>query len=257
MQEWDGVHPANLSGHGQPQSLRPHDHGAVQLRRAITRVRVGVAATGLFAALSFAACSSSSSAPLAENDSGSSDDASSDASGTGAKDAGQANPRDAASQTCGTRVNSGVAFTDAGGIYCAADMPCDLTSSTCCVNGLGIGTCKSGHNGCGGGTGLAAEAAFECVQDTDCPANQVCCGFADSSSMTAGSKCEALGSSTKCSPAPTTTQGSVQFCQKTCECKDGSECLPQSCDLGVAGVPPANLTMCGKQDQAPFNCTPR
>jgi hypothetical protein len=236
--------------------VRAYDRRSVQLRGALTGGRLALSGAGLFAAMALAACSSGSSTPLADTDSGSGGDTT-DAAVTGSKDAGQVVVDDAGSLACGTFVNSGVAFVDGGGIYCAMDMPCDLTSSTCCVNGLGKGTCTSGHNGCGSGTGLLAQAAFECVQDTDCPANQVCCGYADSSTMSAGSKCQALGSSTKCSPAPTNTKGSVQFCQKTCECKDGTACLPQSCDLGVAGVPPANLTMCGMQTMAPFNCMAR
>ncbi len=166
-------------------------------------------------------------------------------------DANTAHPGDGA-VACGTRVDSGVSFTSTGGIYCAADMPCDLTTHTCCVGGLGTGTCVSGHSGCS----AALTAAFECVEDSDCPTHQVCCGYADMTTSSAGSKCQDLGSGTKCSPVPSDTQGSVQFCQKTCECKDGTECLPQSCNIPGAPIKAA-LTMCGIQATAPYNCTAR
>ena len=124
-----------------------------------------------------------------------------------------------------------------------------FTKNTCCVNGLGVGTCTSGHNGCG----AALSAAFECTEVEDCPSGQVCCGYADSTTSMAGSKCQNVsGTSNKCTPAPTMTQGTVQLCQKTCECKDGSECVPQSCNVGASL--PANLTMCGLQSQQPYNC---
>lgn len=110
----------------------------------------------------------------------------------------------------------------------------------------------SGHSGCS----AALTAAFECVEDSDCPTHQVCCGYADMTTSSAGSKCQDLGSGTKCSPVPSDTQGSVQFCQKTCECKDGTECLPQSCNIPGAPIP-ASLTMCGLQNKPPYSCTAR
>ena len=167
------------------------------------------------------------------------------------RDGGSGHPSVEAS-TCGMRVNSGIMFTPAGVPYCAANAPCDLTKNTCCVNALGVGTCTSGHNGCG----AALNAAFECTEVEDCPTGQVCCGYADSTTSTAGSKCQDVsGTGNKCTPTPTTTQGSVQLCQKTCECKDGSECVPQSCNVGASL--PANLTLCGLQSEKPYNCTPR
>ena len=224
----------------------------------MTRGKLAFLAAGIVAA-SVVACSSSSSGGLTDDsDSGSGDDTSSkDAGSTGSKDSGKSNPAGDSGGACGTRVSSGVVFDDAGAIYCAANMPCALASDTCCVNGLGMGTCKPGHNGCGAGTGLAAQAAFQCVEDTDCPTNQVCCGYVDTTMNTAGSKCQAIGADKKC-PAPSaSTQSAIQFCQKTCECKDGSECVPQSCDLGVPTVPPANLTLCGLQTTGSFHCTAR
>jgi hypothetical protein len=208
------------------------------------------------AAAVFAACSSSSGGLPAggdDNDSGSMDDGAAPPKDSGAAPHDSGTKADA-NAACGVQVNSGVAFTDAGGIYCAANMPCDLTQNTCCVSAIGQGTCTSGHSGCGAGN-LAA--AFECVEDTDCPANQVCCGYASMAQGMAGSKCQDISASPdhKCSPAPSSTQGSVQFCQKTCECKDGSECIPQSCQVNGAPIA-ANLTMCGLQG-APYNCAPR
>jgi hypothetical protein len=240
--------------------MRAHLDGSFQLRRSMTLGRLGLLAAAVVAASVVAACSSSSGggALTNDNDAASGDDMSTDAGGTASKDSGQSPPKGDAAVTCGARVNSGVVFDDAGAIYCAANMPCDLASDTCCVSGLGVGTCKTGHNGCGGGTGLSAQAAFQCVEDTDCPTNQVCCGYVDSTMNTAGSKCQAIGADNKC-PAPmANTQSAIQFCQKTCECKDGSECVPQSCPLGVPGVPNANLTMCGLQaDAGSFHCVAR
>jgi hypothetical protein len=213
----------------------------------------------LTVSLALGGCSSKSAGPGAlADDSGSGDDATEPAGSvdsgpmmtvTGPIDSGS-HPAEASTSNCGTRVNSGIMFSAAGVPYCAANMTCDLTQNTCCVNGLGVGSCMSGHNGCGAGL----YAAFECIEATDCPSGQVCCGYADSTTSTAGSKCQDVsGNGNKCSPAPTTTQGSVQFCQKTCECKDGSECVPQSCNVGASL--PANLTMCGLQSEKPYNCT--
>ena len=211
--------------------------------------------TAMIAALALAGCSSSSSGGFATGDDGgtpATDDATSPANDSGGPQREASSPSgDASSQACGKQVNSGVMFESNGDLACGLNMPCNLKSDTCCVDALATASCKSGHAGCG--AGLVA-AAFECVQDTDCPSGQVCCGYAQNNA--AGSKCQDVShNGNKCSPAPSSTQGSVQFCQKTCECKDGSECIPQSCNV-MAGVP-ANLTMCGLQSQAPYNCTTR
>ncbi|HEX4446155.1 MAG TPA: hypothetical protein VH044_05450 [Polyangiaceae bacterium] len=145
-------------------------------------------------------------------------------------------------------------FDGTGGIVCGTD--CDLTKNTCCVDGLGDAKCVNGHSGCGSFGNIGGAAQFQCVQISDCPSGQVCCGYADSSSNLAGSKCQDISANgNKCAPAPTGTMGSVQFCQKTCECKDGSACVAQSCT--VMGAPNAMLTMCALQDKAPYNCTPQ
>jgi hypothetical protein len=139
------------------------------------------------------------------------------------------------------RVNSGIAFTDAGIPYCNMTTPCDLTMDTCCVDALGSGTCHSGHSvNCGVG------AAFQCVEQTDCPAGQLCCGY-QTDSMHGGSKCEAV------SACP--SQTSAQLCQTNAECTGGLECIPQSCNVGAAL--PAMLTLCGLQSNATYTCTAR
>jgi hypothetical protein len=205
---------------------------------------------GALAALVVGGCSSSSSGfPNGgddTNDAGSTPETTPDAQAV--HDANT--PPVSADAACGTRVNSGIKFSASGEPLCDATNPCDLTKNTCCVGITGAGTCTTGHNGCGG----ALDATLECVEDTDCPTNQVCCGFFDMSAGMAGSKCQDVsGNGNKCSPAPTATQDSVQFCQKTCECKDGSECIPQNCNVGLPI--PAHLTMCGLQQMGSYNCT--
>jgi hypothetical protein len=142
--------------------MRTDHGGSFQLRSTMNRGKLALLAAGIVAACVGAGCSSSSGAALNNGDdadAASGDDTSKDAGGTGSKDSGQSNPKGDAGGACGTRVNSGVVFADAGVILCAQSMPCDLTSNTCCV-GLATTACKPGHNGCGGGTGLAAEAAL-------------------------------------------------------------------------------------------------
>jgi hypothetical protein len=209
------------------------------------------------AAVAVAACSSSSNGGLEGDDGGGPSSGSSAGSGSGSgsgssgsasgKDSGTSSGGDAA---CGKQVANMVTFTN-GKVNCGT--PCDLTADTCCVSSVGAAMCVTGHSGCGTFGSPLGAAAFECIQETDCPSGQVCCGYA-ANGMT-GSKCQDVsGNGGKCSPAPSSTQGSVQFCQKSCECKDGSECVAQSCTV-TSGVPNANLTMCGLQSQPPYNCT--
>jgi hypothetical protein len=104
---------------------------------------------------------------------------------------------------------------------------------------LGQGTCKSGHTiNCGVGAG------FQCVEKSDCPSGQICCGY-QTDSTHGGSKCEA-----SC-PAQT----SAQLCQTNAECTGGQTCIPQSCDVGA--TLPANLTLCGLQSNDTYKCTAR
>jgi hypothetical protein len=104
------------------------------------------------------------------------------------------------------------------------------------------------------GSSCANEAVFKCVDETVCPANQVCCGVADQTRMTAGSQCEDVSSAGgRCSPmatSATATQGSAQLCQTNAECITGS-CIWQDCMVGTLKP---SLTLCGLQSAAPFNC---
>ncbi len=94
---------------------------------------------------------------------------------------------------------------------------------------------------------------FRCVEKTDCPGNQVCCGTADALGMTAGSECQDVSTTNnQCTPAATTLKGSAQLCQTNAECKNGMTCTWQDCMVGTL-MP--SLTMCGIQSQAPFNCS--
>jgi hypothetical protein len=140
------------------------------------------------------------------------------------------------------RVNSGYTFNDAGIPYCATNVACDLTQNTCCVNPAGDGTCATGHNNpCSGAGG-----AFQCIQKTDCPTGQLCCGYQTDSSH-GGSKCEAV------SACPSAT--SAQLCETNAECTGGAKCIPQSCNVGA--IVPAMLTLCGLQSNSTYTCTAR
>ena len=252
----------------------------------MTQPRAGAAgwiAASLAASLAFVACGTSSHGALTNDDGGGSgtgdDDSgagtgsttgSSAGSSTGSSGSGgstgstgstsgspaghDAGAHDA-SLTCGVQVPSTAILDDAGGIVCGGGS-CDLTMNTCCVAADATSMCVSGHSGCKGfGGNILGAAQFECDQITDCPSGQVCCGYLNSTS--AGAKCQDVsGNGNKCTPAPTGMMGSVQFCQKTCECKDGSACIAQSCAT-APGVPPAKLTMCGLQSESPFNCSPQ
>jgi hypothetical protein len=150
-------------------------------------------------------------------------------------------------------VPSNVQFDDAGTPICGT--PCDLRSHICCIDQFGAGTCIAASATCPTITiaGITVpEATFKCVEKSDCPGNQVCCGVADSVAGTAGAQCEDVSSTGgKCTPATTTTQGSAQLCTTNGECKTG-QCIWQDC-MVAAGLAPS-LTMCGIQSAAPFNC---
>ena len=176
--------------------------------------------------------SSGSSGGRSSGSSGTSGAGSSGSSGTTSADGGLS-PNE--------RVNSGIPFSDAGVPYCSTSAPCDLTTNTCCVSTLGQGTCQSGHNAnCGVG------AAFQCIEKSECPSGQLCCGFQTDSSH-GGSKCETV------SVCP--TQTSAQLCQTNGECAGGVQCIPQSCNVGAPL--PANLTLCGLQSNSTYQCTAR
>jgi hypothetical protein len=175
---------------------------------------------------------SGSSGSSGGQSSGSSGGQSSGSSGSPAADAGP---------SANARVDSGIPFSAAGVPYCSTTAPCDLTNDTCCVDALGQGTCQTGHSAaCGIG------GSFQCIEKSDCPSNQLCCGY-QTDSMHGGSKCEAV------SACP--SQTSAQLCQTQGECAGGRECIPQSCNVGAPL--PANLTLCGLQSNATYKCTTR
>lgn len=104
------------------------------------------------------------------------------------------------------------------------------------------------------GASCPNDAVFKCVEKTDCPSGQVCCGVADQAAATAGSACQDVAATgNHCTPvatSATSTQGSAQLCQTNAECITGS-CLWQDCTVGTLSP---SLTMCGLQSAAPFNC---
>lgn len=158
-----------------------------------------------------------------------------------------------------TRVPSNIQFTDAGVPFCGT-AACALTSNICCIGvtalGLPQARCIASNSMC-----LASEAQFKCLQASDCVSGSVCCGVADESAgnASAGSECQDVSlTGGHCTPVATggasATQGSAQLCQTEAECPGGS-CTWQVCNVGGLGTA-ANLTMCGTQSAAPFNCTP-
>jgi len=99
-------------------------------------------------------------------------------------------------------------------------------------------------------------AAFSCLQQSDCTtAGQVCCGAADSTAQTAQTACKAVSSGASPCGASPSTAAYAQICEQTSECKNAMQCIPQVCMVTISGIPVnADLTMCGLQSQAPFNC---
>jgi hypothetical protein len=109
------------------------------------------------------------------------------------------------------------------------------------------------------------EAQFECLEASECPSGQVCCGVANNTQGTAsaGSQCEDISASGHCDPVAdagaASTMGSAQLCQTDAECVNHMTCSWQVCTIpttvaGVAVTLKPNLTMCGLQSAAPFNC---
>jgi hypothetical protein len=110
------------------------------------------------------------------------------------------------------------------------------------------------------------EAQFKCLQASDCASGQVCCGVANNSAgaASAGSQCEDIGSGGHCSPVADagaqSTMGSAQLCQTDAECVNHMQCVWQVCTIpttvdGVSVTLMPNLTMCGIQSAAPFDCS--
>jgi hypothetical protein len=210
---------------------------------------------GALAGGSVAGCANKSAEGFADDEGGGSpgDDAASSGggssgskSGSSGSGSGGSSSRDSGSSSGVQRVPSNVQFTDAGVVLCGT--PCPLTSNQCCIDVLGNTTCSSLGASC------TNEAIFKCVQQTDCPANQVCCGVANQAAATAGSECQDVASTgNHCTPVATmasSTEGSAQICQTNAECLTGS-CLWQDCSVGTLKP---SLTMCGLQSAAPFNC---
>jgi hypothetical protein len=105
------------------------------------------------------------------------------------------------------------------------------------------------------------QAQFDCLQASDCPAGHVCCGVANDATNTAsaGSNCQDISATGgQCSPVASGSQsksGSAQLCQTDAECKNDMTCQWQVCDVQTPyGAASPNLTMCGIQASAPFNC---
>jgi hypothetical protein len=162
------------------------------------------------------------------------------------------------------RVASNITFNDAGIMLCGT-VECDLTANTCCVSATADGTCLSHGMSCPptsvAGVSLP-QAQFECLQASDCPCGQVCCGVANdsSSSASAGSNCQDISATGACSPVADagaqSKSGSAQLCQTDAECKNGMTCTWQDCSVQTPyGAASPNLTMCGIQSDAPFNCS--
>lgn len=219
------------------------------------------------APLSFAACSSSTSAPVYATDdassSGSSGGSSSSSSGGGSSSgtssssgsgSSSGSTHDGGSSSSsggpGGRVPSQVMFDDAGVPLCGT--PCPLSSNQCCVSVLGAATCLAADAGPCPMADALPQADFKCVEKSDCPSNQVCCGYADTttSPATAGSTCQAV-SAGNCAPPASSSKASAQLCQLNSECKSGTSCIWQDCTVGTQTL---QLTMCGIQTGAVFNC---
>jgi hypothetical protein len=183
--------------------------------------------------------SSESSSSGSTSGSGTTSSGSTSSSGTGnSSGSSGSHPADGGSSP-NQRVDSGIPFSDAGVPYCSTKATCDLKSNTCCVDVTGVGSCHSGHSvNCGIG------ASFQCIEKTDCPSGQLCCGY-QTDSTHGGSNCQPSCPS----------QTSAQLCQTNGECAGGVECIPQACDVGA--LVPANLTLCGLQSNATYKCMPR
>jgi hypothetical protein len=125
--------------------------------------------------------------------------------------------------------------------------PCDLRSNTCCVD-LSLNTrCAPGHSS----ACHSNEVTIQCLQACECAGGQVCCGVEDTIQGVVQSKCQTVADGDLCKPHPqTTTQASAQLCKVTSECKNGQDCITQTCIYN------ATLSVCGLQSQDPFNCHP-
>lgn len=200
----------------------------------------------------FEACSSSSGSPnIFGDDASASSSGSGGASSSGSSSGSGSGSGAATSSSSGSgstnRVPSNVTFNDAGIPLCGTTA-CDLKTNECCLTPPPyVATCNPQGTTCPG------QAIFNCVDETDCPSGEVCCGVANETAGTAGTECQDIASNNnQCSPAPSATMASAQVCQTTAECKNGMTCTWQDCTVGSGVV---SLAMCGVQSGAVFNCT--
>jgi|HubBroStandDraft_1064217.scaffolds.fasta_scaffold30428_1 hypothetical protein len=207
-----------------------------------------------------ASSSSGSSSGGGSSSSGSSGGGGSSSS-SGTHPSGSGSSSGSTSGSSSGRVESNIVFNEAGVPLCGS-VACNLTSNTCCVALNQTGSCIPQGQSC-----TSQEAQFKCLEASDCPSGQVCCGVANNSAgaASAGSECQDIAAAGHCSPVPDagaqSTLGSAQLCQTNAECVNHMDCTWQVCsiDTTIDGVPNVmlmpNLTMCGLQSAAPFNCT--
>jgi hypothetical protein len=124
--------------------------------------------------------------------------------------------------------------------------PCDLRTHTCCVSLSLVATCVAG-------TGTTAcpsnQASIHCLQACECGGTKSCCGVENQIIGAVTAECQDVPDPGFCSPHPqTSTQASAQFCKTNAECKNGQDCIAQTCEFG------AMFSICGLQSQAPFDC---
>jgi hypothetical protein len=122
---------------------------------------------------------------------------------------------------------------------------CDLRSNTCCVDFSFDTRCIPGANAkCN-----SNEATLHCTSACECEVGSVCCGVENTILGVVQTQCQAVPDGGLCNPHPqTTTQASAQICQTTDECRNGQDCIKQTCIYG------ATLSVCGLQSQDPFDC---
>jgi|HubBroStandDraft_1064217.scaffolds.fasta_scaffold30428_2 hypothetical protein len=209
--------------------------------------------------------SSSSSSGVAGSSSGSHTSSSSGGGSSSGSHAGSSSSGSGSGGSCVApastpRVSSNIEFDDAGVPLCGSG-PCDLTTHICCVSALAEGTCLAAGSTCPESGGYP-QAQFECLQASECPCGQVCCGIANDAqnSSSAGSSCQDISATGACSPVADagaqSKAGSAQLCQTDAECKNGTTCSWQVCNVQTPyGAAMPNLTMCGLQSDAPFNCS--
>ena len=120
---------------------------------------------------------------------------------------------------------------------------CDLRTKTCCVT-LDL------QESCLTSCDPMRQAAVHCTNTCDCSGGQVCCGVINQIVGVVQSVCQTVADGGFCNPnPPTNTQASAQLCTVDSECKNGEQCIFQTCEFG------AMFHLCGLQSQDPFDCT--